>query len=113
MAEAKINYGMVYLDIHKDTNLSWMMNLPKIEYSIENNGILHELDLGLLFTMARGSTIPNHYGVVGSYNVGFDYNGWFTTMGIDVTQVFEGNDYGIAPGLYFGNTFRIGRQIFN
>ena len=106
-----IEHGKFELNIHKDTNGSYVYKLPHYESTEYNGYFITEEVVDLIFTSERGNlTVPNHHSVFVSKSFGLSNKDFYTTFSIDLQYFFEENSDNIEEGLQFGNTLKFGYQ---
>lgn len=107
---SSITYGGgVYLEVEKETNGSYELNLPVVTSSFNFDGILYEPEIALKFTSPREDLLSaNHYSVWTNHNFGYQYKMFFITNSFGLEYTFEGNDYDKDEGFEFFNVLRVG-----
>lgn len=85
--------------VHKETNGSYMISLPALNYEETKGFVIHKVEFELLFTAPRSDiTNMNHYGILYNNHFGLATTDFFITMSLDLKYIFEGNDYREEPG---------------
>jgi len=107
--------GVMYLEINKQTNGSFVWKMPAIEACFEKDNFYFEPEAALLFTSPRGDFLtPNHHSFDVNLNFGVNmpfWNGAFVSFSQGIRTIFDGNSDGLAEGMDYYNTMRCGVEF--
>lgn len=105
--------GNLEIVIEKQTNGSYIYELPKFSTEIKRNMFIYKPELSLVFTSERSEGLlkANHHSVRWNNNLGFKYKDIYCTNSIGLNYIFEGNDDNLDEGMDFFNTLTIGFQF--
>lgn len=101
--------GYLYAEVAKEINGSYKWGLPVMEWNIMQKPLLVDIEFRNNFTSPRGNIqIPNHHSSQLEVHLGNQVGQFFWTFSLGGIYYYGGNDDGIAEGLGFRNTVRIG-----
>lgn len=104
--------GYLYAEVAKAVNSSYVWGLPVMEWNIQQKPFTVDIEFRNNFTSPRGDLrIPNHHSSQLEVHLGQVWGAYWATFSLGGIYYYGGNDDGIAEGLGFRNTARIGVQF--